>query len=142
MARYKQTHLNPTFQDAFRNYDDENDRVRSTYHAINTQQTVAFVKEQHDKWFKLNHAKLTMFDVLDMLASFVDDSDPDTREAQQYHAFQTAERCRELFPEPELGMHEGVKYGMQAHETIHLQNISRSYISSMAVLAGRANDKQ
>jgi hypothetical protein len=49
-----------------------------------------------------------MLEVLDMLATFVDDSDPDTRAAQQYHAFQTAEMCKELFPEPEMGMYEMV----------------------------------
>ena len=38
-------------------------------------------------------------EVIDMLAAFVDESDPDTKEAQEAHAFQTAERCRELFPD-------------------------------------------
>lgn len=89
-------------QDEFRQYTDSamDGKVKSTYHDINTKQTVEFVRKQHAKWHgDTNHAQLSMMQVLDMLAAFVDESDPDTSEAQQAHAFQTAERCRELFPE-------------------------------------------
>jgi hypothetical protein len=34
-----------------------------------------------------------------MLTQMVDESDPDNSAPQRYHAYQTAERCRELFPE-------------------------------------------
>lgn len=66
-------------KDEFRNYTDDamEGRVRATYQAINTQQTVEFVMEQHRKWHTLSRARHTMFEVIDMLANFVDESDPD-----------------------------------------------------------------
>lgn len=39
------------------------------------------------------------FQVLEMLSEMVDESDPDNAAPQRFHAYQTAERCRELFPE-------------------------------------------
>jgi len=42
--------------------------------------------------------ELTILQVLNLLDKFVDNSDPDFDDAQIYHAFQTAERVRALFP--------------------------------------------
>lgn len=76
--------------------------VMETYKTINTQQTVESVRSQHEKWGQLDHAKMSLIEVLEVLQHLVDDSDPDTSAAQQVHAFQTAERCRELFPDQDF----------------------------------------
>ena len=59
-------------QENFRNYSDDAQEgiVMDTYRAINTQQTVAFVREQHEKWGRLDNMEMRMFEVLDMLQHF------------------------------------------------------------------------
>jgi inositol oxygenase len=42
---------------------------------------------------------MTILQVLQQLDSFVDSSDPDFHGAQVFHAYQTAERARQLFPD-------------------------------------------
>ncbi|KAG5673544.1 hypothetical protein PVAND_003584 [Polypedilum vanderplanki] len=88
----------------FRDYTiDENDklkeRVRQTYKAMHTKQTVEFVKNCHENWLKFDHAKMTVRQALEKLNNLVDESDPDTTLPNIVHAFQTAERARVDFPE-------------------------------------------
>jgi hypothetical protein len=40
----------------------------------------------------------------------IDESDPDNSAPQIFHAFQTAERCRELFPEHGTHMSPSIHY--------------------------------
>jgi len=86
---------------SYRQYSDDSQegKVKQTYYRMNTQQTVEFVRSQHAKWCSLDKAELTMWQVLEMLMTLVDESDPDTKEVQHAHCFQTAERCRELYPD-------------------------------------------
>ncbi|KAG5684948.1 hypothetical protein PVAND_014155 [Polypedilum vanderplanki] len=89
---------------SFRDYTiDESDplkeRVRKTYRLMHLNQTVDYVKKCHEKWLKFNHAKLTVREALEKLNDLVDESDPDTSLPNIVHAFQSAERAREEFPE-------------------------------------------
>jgi inositol oxygenase len=87
----------------FRDYSiDENDpikeRVRKTYNLMHTNQTVDFVKEKIQKWTKFDHLKLTMKEALIKLNDLIDESDPDVNIPNIVHAFQTAERIRQDYP--------------------------------------------
>lgn len=88
----------------FRDYTiDENDplkeRVRRTYREMHLNQTVDFVKGCHERWLNFDHCKLTVREALEKLNDLVDESDPDIDLPNIVHAFQTAERAREEFPE-------------------------------------------
>lgn len=52
-----------------------------------------------DKWLKFNHFKSTVKDALIKLNDLVDESDPDTELPNIVHAFQTAERIRQDYPD-------------------------------------------
>jgi hypothetical protein len=53
----------------------------------------------HEKWLKFDHAEMTIREALEKLNDLVDESDPDLDLPNIIHAFQTAERAREEFPE-------------------------------------------
>lgn len=88
----------------FRDYTiDENDpikeRVRLTYKAMHTNQTVDFVRGRMADWLSFSHFKSTIKDALIKLNDLVDESDPDVDIPNIVHAFQTAERIREEHPD-------------------------------------------
>jgi inositol oxygenase len=56
--------------------------------------------ECQENWFKFDHAEMTIREALEMLNNLIDDSDPDLVALPNIiHAFQTAERARQEFPE-------------------------------------------
>ncbi|WKY06482.1 hypothetical protein Q1695_006574 [Nippostrongylus brasiliensis] len=75
------------------------ERVKRHYYNQHQKQTVEFVDEMHRKWLSFNHACMPILDALDMLANFLDESDPDVDEANLTHAYQTAERLRVSHPD-------------------------------------------
>lgn len=91
-------------EDEFRNYTENGeyyDRVRRTYYTMHTNQTYEFATNKRDKWSQLNRAELTIMEALELLNSLVDESDPDVDIPNSVHAFQTAERIREVHPDKE-----------------------------------------
>jgi len=91
-------------KEAFRDYDKDDiigQRVKQTYYEMHTHQTVAFVKEKHQKWLKFDHFQATIMEALEMLNNLVDESDPDLDLPNIVHAFQTAERIRKDHPDKE-----------------------------------------
>ena len=54
---------------------------------------------QHEKWLKFSHLETTVMEALEFLNGLVDESDPDIDLPNIVHAFQTAERIRELHPD-------------------------------------------
>ncbi|ETN68595.1 hypothetical protein NECAME_05559 [Necator americanus] len=75
------------------------ERVKRHYYNQHKKQTVEFVDEMHKKWLSFNHAKMPILEALDVLANFLDESDPDVDEANLKHAYQTAERLRKAHPQ-------------------------------------------
>ena len=67
---------------------------------------------QHKKWLKFDHAKMPILGCLDMLATFLDESDPDVDEANLIHAYQTAEKIRENHPDKPWMHLAGEKVGI------------------------------
>lgn len=88
----------------FRNYAEDNeyfDRVRRTYKEMHTVQDVNFVTRKLSQWCQFDHAEMTIMEALEKLNSLVDESDPDVNIPNSVHAFQTAERIREVHPDKE-----------------------------------------
>ncbi|ELT98214.1 hypothetical protein CAPTEDRAFT_207102, partial [Capitella teleta] len=51
------------------------------------------------QWCTFGHTKMSVMEALSLLDSLVDESDPDVDIPNSVHAFQTAERIREVHPE-------------------------------------------
>jgi len=89
------------FGDTFRNYEDSarQDVVRKTYETMHRNQTVAFVRKQHEDWLKFDKGEFTVMEMIEILDGLVDDSDPDNELPNSIHDFQTAERIRQQWPD-------------------------------------------
>lgn len=57
------------------------------------------LSECHARWLKFDHVEMTIREALEKLNDLVDESDPDIDLPNIIHAFQTAERAREEFPQ-------------------------------------------
>jgi len=90
-------------EEEFRNYKDSDRqaKVEKHYTDMHRHQTLAYVQQQKEKFLKLDHAELTIWEVIEWLDTFVDDSDPDTDVPNSVHDWQTAERIRKAWPEHE-----------------------------------------
>lgn len=87
---------NITDADKFRNYAAEaRSSVKEVYHSNHTKQTLDFVLAKKAEYGKLDKGERGIWEVLEALTDFVDDSDPDTGLPQIVHALQTAEAIRE-----------------------------------------------
>jgi inositol oxygenase len=89
------------FGDTFRNYEDSarHEIVKQTYTTMHAKQTVDFVRKQHENWLKLDKGEFTIMEMIDILDSLVDESDPDNDLPNSIHDFQTAERIRQQWPD-------------------------------------------
>jgi len=89
----------------FRKYESDpttkhQQRVKQHYYQQHQNQTVDFVKKMHEKWLKFDHAEMPILECLDLLHKLIDESDPDLEDTPNImHAYQTAERMRELYPD-------------------------------------------
>lgn len=81
--------------------DPLKERVRKTYTAMHTYQSVQFVQDKIAYWTKFDKFRGTIMDTLLKLNDLVDESDPDVNIPNIVHAFQTAERIREEHPDKE-----------------------------------------
>ena len=81
--------------DKFRNYgDDTRSSVKEVYHLNHTRQTVDFVMGKKAEYGRLDKGEYGIWEVIEKLNGFVDDSDPDLDLPQIVHALQTAEAIR------------------------------------------------
>ena len=79
----------------YRIYDDQTpEGVRKTYYENHTKQTLASVLDKKAKYSQLGRRQMGVWDVINLLNDFRDESDPDTDLPQIVHAFQTAEALR------------------------------------------------
>jgi inositol oxygenase len=82
--------------DNFRNYASaQRDCVRELYRENHTKQTLDFVLAKKAEYSPLNKLQMGIWDALEKMNSFVDDSDPDLALPQIIHALQTAEAIRQ-----------------------------------------------
>lgn len=77
----------------FRNYETSayQDRVERTYRNMHVNQSLEYVKEKKEKYFRLAHGKMNVYQVFKLLESVIDESDPDNDSPQIVHAYQSAE---------------------------------------------------
>ncbi|XWV25207.1 hypothetical protein QJ856_gp0565 [Tupanvirus deep ocean] len=84
----------------FRNYVTPNEKIMNVYKTNHEIQTVDFVDEKLKEYcVKFDKHKMTIWDAIEKMDTIVDESDPDFDSPQIYHAFQTAEEIRKIFPE-------------------------------------------
>ncbi|RGB27661.1 hypothetical protein C1646_644866 [Rhizophagus diaphanus] len=70
------------------------ERVVNFYKEQHEKQTVACVIEKQNRFSSLNHAKMGVWNALELLNTLVDNSDPDTELSQIEHCLQTSEALR------------------------------------------------
>jgi len=90
-------------EDEYRNYTDSKriSVVSNTYRLHHINQTLQFVLQMKQKHLQFNKGKMTIWEAISKLDSVIDDSDPDADFPQIYHALQTGEELRKLYPEIE-----------------------------------------
>lgn len=74
-------------------------RVRDTYRKMHLNQSMAFVQDRTNYWCRFDKAEMNIMEALELLNSLIDESDPDVDIPNIVHAFQTAERIREIHPQ-------------------------------------------
>jgi len=100
----QESHFNTIKQeDEYRNYTDSKriSVVSNTYRFHHINQTLHFVLQMKQKHLQFNKGKMTIWEAISKLDSVIDDSDPDADFPQIYHALQTGEELRKLYPEIE-----------------------------------------
>jgi len=85
----------------YRNYVDSKriDIISQTYRLHHTHQTYDFVQNMKKKHLAFTKGEMTIWEAIEKLDTLVDDSDPDADFPQIYHAVQTAEELRTLWPD-------------------------------------------
>lgn len=78
---------------------DRQSVVEENYAMNHREMTLALAEEKRKVWGALSHGEYTIKEVLDMLDTLVDDSDPDVEVGNSIHAFQTAEKNRKDYPD-------------------------------------------
>lgn len=89
-------------EERFRDYTENSafyDRVKDVYLEYHTKQTVEAVLQKRKEWTKFDHCEMTIMEALSDLNSLVDLSDPDLDVPNAGHAYQTAERIRQVHPD-------------------------------------------
>ncbi len=89
--------MNPSGRpkEAFRDYRKETRSSVKTFYRLNhTNQTFDFVLQKKQEFLKLNHRKMGIWEAIEYLNTYVDDSDPDIDLPQLDHLLQTAEAIR------------------------------------------------
>ncbi|XP_072097470.1 inositol oxygenase [Mobula birostris] len=94
------TQNNNKIKSEYRNYENgiHQDRVLKTYRQMHTHQTVEFVKRKISQWVPCLQAEMTVMEALEELDYLVDESDPDVDFPNSFHAYQTAEGLRRIYP--------------------------------------------
>ena len=77
------------------------ERVKNSYKMQHEGMTVAFVRKKRETWLTFNRGSFSIKEMLEKLDSLIDDSDPDVDLPNSIHAFQTAEKIRVDWPEPD-----------------------------------------
>ncbi|AJC49072.1 hypothetical protein IB642_04950 [Allofrancisella guangzhouensis] len=104
----------------FRNYTDSKfqDRVERTYKEMHTNQSLDYVQQLKNKYFKLQLGKMDVYGIFKLLENVHDESDPDNDLPQIEHAYQTAEACQNklLKNDTELRENAMIKSLFRDHE--------------------------
>lgn len=78
----------------FREYLDSDTAVKATYTEQHTKQTVAFNIAARERFRRESRDHMTIWEAMEKLNTFIDESDPDTSLSQIEHLIQSAEAMR------------------------------------------------
>jgi len=89
------------FGQSFRDYDGSvrQNTVEKCYQLNHINQTYDYVKRMREEYGKLNKVEMSIWEGIDLLNSFEDESDPDLDEPQIEHLLQSAEAIRKDYPD-------------------------------------------
>uniref|UniRef100_A0A0E0HSJ7 inositol oxygenase n=1 Tax=Oryza nivara TaxID=4536 RepID=A0A0E0HSJ7_ORYNI len=90
------------FGNAFRNYEAESERketVEEFYRVNHINQTYDFVRRMREEYGRVDKTEMGIWECIELLNEFIDDSDPDLDMPQIEHLLQTAEAIRKDFPD-------------------------------------------
>ena len=90
------------FGHTFRDYDAESERkktVEEFYRVNHINQTYEFVQRMRDAYGRLDKTEMSIWECIELLNEFIDDSDPDLDMPQIEHLLQTAEAIRKDYPD-------------------------------------------
>lgn len=73
---------------------------------------VVQVKRMREEYGKLDRAEMSIWECVELLNEFIDDSDPDLDEPQIEHLLQTAEAVRKDYPDEDWLHLTGLIHGM------------------------------
>jgi len=87
-------------EEDFRNYESNPRfaRVRNFYKEQHEKMTLELVLGKEKKYSQLGRLNMGVWEALETLNQYVDESDPDTNLTQMEHALQTAEAARNAYP--------------------------------------------
>ncbi|KAK3130652.1 hypothetical protein QOZ80_6BG0496160 [Eleusine coracana subsp. coracana] len=90
------------FGNTFRDYDAESERkktVEEFYRVNHLNQTYEFVSRMRAEYGRLDKTEMSIWECIELLNEFIDDSDPDLDMPQIEHLLQTAEAIRKDYPD-------------------------------------------
>ncbi|CAL9072994.1 unnamed protein product [Musa acuminata var. zebrina] len=90
------------FGHSFRDYEKETARratVEEFYRVNHIYQTYDFAKRKKEEYGKLQKGEMSIWECVELLNEFVDESDPDLDEPQIEHLLQSAEAIRRDYPD-------------------------------------------
>lgn len=87
---------------SYRNYETEKNNMTNVakFYLLNhTHQTYDFVTEMKRKYLNFNKGlHFSLLKAIELLDNIIDESDPDTKLPQIYHAIQAGESARKMYP--------------------------------------------
>jgi hypothetical protein len=100
-----------------RDYDAESERkktVEEFYRVNHGKQTLELVSRMRGEYGRLDKTEMSVWECIELLNEFIDDSDPDLDMPQIEHLLQTAEAIRKDFPDEDwlhlTGLIHGTTY--------------------------------
>ncbi|KAG1367846.1 Inositol oxygenase 4 [Cocos nucifera] len=90
------------FGHSFRDYEKESERkatVEDFYRTNHVNQTYELAKRKKEEYGKLNKAVMSIWECIELLNEYVDESDPDLDVPQIQHLLQSAEAIRHDYPD-------------------------------------------
>ncbi|URE14325.1 F-box protein [Musa troglodytarum] len=91
-----------SFGHTFRDYNAESEwqkTVEEFYRMNHIHQTCDFVKRMREEYGKLDRVEMSIWECIELLSEFIDESSPDLDEPEMEHLWQTAEAIRKDYPE-------------------------------------------
>ena len=94
---------------------ERQETVEEFYRTNHINQTYDFVKRMREGYARLDKTEMSIWECIELLNEFVDDSDPDLDMPQIEHLLQTAEAIRKDYPDEDWLHLTGLIHGILTH---------------------------